>query len=81
MPGDDLRHEAVMALIDLMGGFSLLETELLNAESIEEIINAIDVYMPELQETRKDLEGFRESAGSTPAAPVAPRRKPEPFYQ
>jgi hypothetical protein len=81
MQGDDLRHEAVMALIDLMGGFSLLETELLNAESIEEIINAINIYISELQEARKDLEGFREHAGSTPAAPVVPRRKPGPFYQ
>jgi hypothetical protein len=71
MQGDDLRHEAVMALMDLMGGFSLLETELLNAVSIREIINAIDIYISELQEARKDLEGFRENAGSTPVASVS----------
>jgi hypothetical protein len=69
MREDDLRHEAVMALMDLTGGFSLLETELLNAASAEEIINAIDVYASELQEARKGLEGFWESAGSAPAAP------------
>jgi hypothetical protein len=72
MQGDDLRREAVMALTDLTGGFSLPETELLNAASMEEITSAIDIYVSELQEARKDLEGFRENAGSTPAAPVAP---------
>jgi len=80
MQNGDLRHEAIMALIDLQGGFSALENDL-TAESAgaENIINAIDFFIADLQETQKVFKGFTENAGSTPALPKAPC-KPGPIY-
>jgi hypothetical protein len=61
MQSGDLRHEAIMALIDLQGGFSALENDLTaESASAENIINAIDYFIEDLQETKKCLRDLRK---------------------
>jgi hypothetical protein len=75
MKNDDIRHEAVMALCEMWSSVPAVEIELTAVRiSPRKIINAIDICIDELKETRKAFEGFvATKAGSIPAAPVKVR--------
>jgi hypothetical protein len=68
---DDVRHEAVRALVEMWSAVSAMEIELTAARTNpHKIIKAIDVCIKELKKTRKTFEELMVTrAGSTPAAP------------
>jgi hypothetical protein len=71
-----------MALIDVIDCASIFETELTHGKiNVLKIIEAIDECIAGLNEARKLLKGLSEKTGSTPAAPIKPRRRSGPFYQ
>lgn len=71
MKADDVRHGAVVALVEMWSSVLAVEIELTATRTNpRKIIKAIDVCIEELTETRKAFkELVATRAGSTPAAP------------